>query len=103
MTNDEIISIQTIPKRELKAFYQKVGQTIAEWLASLECPNCKADSDLDWMLKRYSDRPMLLCRHCGKTYPIKGLRFKRVTIGPCTEELIVKNFGELQKALGNKE
>lgn len=79
---------EQITKKQLNAFYQKVGETIAEWLGTLECPNCKLKSDLDWVFKKYSDgKPQLICRHCLTRYPIHKLRFKRETIEPMVESL----------------
>ena len=72
--------MSAIPKKNLQAFYRKVGETIVEWFSSLECPDCKANSSIDWIFKDYSGgKPQLLCRNCGRTYPIKGLQFKNRT------------------------
>lgn len=95
MPKDQITESK-IPTRELKAFYQLVGKNIAEWLSSLECPNCKEQSDLDWLLKPYSNgKPQLICRHCFSTYQIKGLKFKRIIIQAEKEQLPLKKLKAL--------
>ena len=87
-----------IPQKELLAFYQEVGRTIAEWLGSLECPTCKNKSDLDWMLKQYSNgKPQLLCRHCGRTFIIPDLKFKCIKIK--ADSYIDKKFSTLTNKL----
>jgi hypothetical protein len=87
-----------ISKKQLLAFYQEVGKTIADWLSSLECPNCKDQSDLDWMLKTASEgKPQLICRSCGKRFYIKNLRFKRQIVQP--DRFALKHNWEQRKEL----
>jgi|WetSurMetagenome_2_1015567.scaffolds.fasta_scaffold749328_2 hypothetical protein len=76
-----------IPKVQLKAFYQKVGRTVADWFEALECPDCKSESSLDWLLEVCSEgQPQLICRKCGKKFLIEGLKFKqRIAEDPLIE------------------
>jgi transposase-like protein len=73
--------VSTIPKNQLKAFYQEVGRLTADFLGSLECPNCKDESSIDWLFEAFSNgKPQYICRNCGKHFLIKGLKFKQKNI-----------------------
>jgi hypothetical protein len=89
-----------IPKAQLKAFYLKVGKTMVDWLGALECSNCKEQSSIDWMLEFAScGHPQLICRNCGKRYPIDGLGFKKQTVEDPLIEL--KHFLEKRRMIGS--
>jgi hypothetical protein len=66
-----------ISKLQLENFYCKAGKLIAEFLGNLECPNCKTESDVDWLLESISNgKPQFICRNCLSKFPIVGLKFK---------------------------
>jgi hypothetical protein len=88
---------EKIPKSQLNAFYQKVGKTMADWLSNLECPTCKANSDIDWMLQDFSEgKPKLICRSYDQVFVIKGLGFKSM---PSKESFAQKHYPELKKVV----
>jgi hypothetical protein len=77
----KIETIRRNIEREMKGltegFYASLGRTIEEWLLSLQCPKCRARSRLDWVLRKNSKEPAMICLNCDTVYPIPGVTYKK--------------------------